>query len=303
MRPSDMLSRLMGRAEQYTLRFEAGVRAGEILFLLPDHELVLGRASGLDVTLDDSRVSRHHAAVGIAGHHVVVRDLGSRNGTFVNGARVEKARVKPGDRIRIGSSVIVVELGTPAAVAAEWTGPRVGAGRGEQTAVVEVLARLAAEGRTGRLAIQSEKECGGIYLRDGHLSFASLETQPHCSPRKAFFRLVASRGGAYEFSCTDPGPVDLPLGDSTRGLLNEVPEYLAALGEMQDQLPLPDASLLVPSPPPDDVKKLSAEEFEVYQLVRRYGTLHGVLDHFAGTDLEAAWHFTSLLQRGFIEVL
>jgi hypothetical protein len=74
------------------------------------------------------------------------------------------------------------------------------------------------------------------------------------------------------------------------------------LDEIRDKLPAPDATMLVPSPPPADVKQLSAEESAVDQLVCKHGTLQGVLDHFANTDLEASWHFAGLLQRGFIEV-
>jgi pSer/pThr/pTyr-binding forkhead associated (FHA) protein len=157
-----MLSKLMGREGEYALRFEAGVRAGEVLRLLPDHELVFGRAPDVGIMLEDSRVSRQHAAISMAGQHVVVRDLGSRNGTFVNGQRVEKARLKPGDRIRIGASVIVVETVATVPVEAERTGLRAVAGRIKQTPVVDVLERLAGEGRTGRLTIQSGKNRGGI---------------------------------------------------------------------------------------------------------------------------------------------
>lgn len=89
--------------------------------------LVLGRE--LDhpgVALDaDLQVSRRHAVVARGGQGWVVRDLGSRNGTFVNGSRVDVAPLGSGDRLTVGQSSFVVrgdtlrpwdETGVPAVV-------------------------------------------------------------------------------------------------------------------------------------------------------------------------------------------
>jgi hypothetical protein len=75
-------------------------------------ELVLGRESG-DVriarALDYDGVSRRHASVGVRGAHVVIRDLGSTNGTRVNGAPIDgEVVLPPGDTpIGLGMNVIV----------------------------------------------------------------------------------------------------------------------------------------------------------------------------------------------------
>ncbi|HEX9050537.1 MAG TPA: GGDEF domain-containing protein [Anaeromyxobacter sp.] len=68
-------------------------------------EVVLGRDPGCTVPLPADDVSRRHARVVAqdGGHEVV--DLGSTNGTWVNGARVERHRLAPGDRIRVGAYV------------------------------------------------------------------------------------------------------------------------------------------------------------------------------------------------------
>jgi diguanylate cyclase (GGDEF)-like protein len=70
-----------------------------------DGELVLGRDPGCDVLLDADDVSRRHARIAPdAGGHVVA-DLGSTNGTWVNGEEVEARRLAPGDLVRVGSVV------------------------------------------------------------------------------------------------------------------------------------------------------------------------------------------------------
>lgn len=71
--------------------------------------LVIGRASTADIRLDDTGVSRQHAEVRREGDDVVLVDLGSTNGSCVNGRPVERARLTPGDRIELGRTVLVYE--------------------------------------------------------------------------------------------------------------------------------------------------------------------------------------------------
>ena len=68
--------------------------------------LTIGRHSSNDVTLADRMVSKRHAAVGRVKGRIVVKDLGSRNGTFVNGDKVEKAILVSGDRLKVGNAVL-----------------------------------------------------------------------------------------------------------------------------------------------------------------------------------------------------
>jgi pSer/pThr/pTyr-binding forkhead associated (FHA) protein len=75
------------------------------------HETVIGRGEQADLLLADVTVSRRHASVRQDGHTVVVTDLGSANGTFVNGGRVlDGTRVEDGDVIRLGAVEIRVKV-------------------------------------------------------------------------------------------------------------------------------------------------------------------------------------------------
>lgn len=62
----------------------------------------VGRLADNDIVLDDKRVSRHHAEVSKQGNRWVLRDIGSTNGTAVNGKIVREAVLKPGDTISLG---------------------------------------------------------------------------------------------------------------------------------------------------------------------------------------------------------
>jgi predicted component of type VI protein secretion system len=75
-----------------------------------DAEVVLGR-EGVSATIgDDSELSRRHAVVRPAAGGFEIEDLGSRNGTFVNGQKIEGAmRLSGGDSIKIGQTVLALE--------------------------------------------------------------------------------------------------------------------------------------------------------------------------------------------------
>lgn len=66
----------------------------------------IGRAAGNDVVLDDPTVSNHHARLSWAGTALLVEDLSSANGTFVDGARVKSARTRPGAELRLGEVIV-----------------------------------------------------------------------------------------------------------------------------------------------------------------------------------------------------
>lgn len=72
------------------------------------HSLLLGRSPSAAIRLTDPRVSRVHARIERRGIDVYVEDLGSRNGTLLNGTHLaHEALLQPGDRVRIGSTDVV----------------------------------------------------------------------------------------------------------------------------------------------------------------------------------------------------
>ena len=77
----------------------------EQVVALPPGDTVLGRDSLAAGRIDDGTVSRQHARITVAGKSAVIADLGSKNGTFVNGKRVggKPTRLSDGDEIQLGS--------------------------------------------------------------------------------------------------------------------------------------------------------------------------------------------------------
>jgi len=70
-------------------------------------ECVVGRGSDVDFNIDDGNASRRHCRVLVDGAGYAVEDLGSRNGTYVNGVRIQRQAIKDGDVVRVGSTEFV----------------------------------------------------------------------------------------------------------------------------------------------------------------------------------------------------
>ncbi len=76
-----------------------------------DEALTIGRGRGNSIVLDDMLVSRHHVRITADDDGLVLQDLGSRNGTYVNGHRVERTALHEGDRLGIGATTFEVRDG------------------------------------------------------------------------------------------------------------------------------------------------------------------------------------------------
>jgi pSer/pThr/pTyr-binding forkhead associated (FHA) protein len=81
---------------------------GKTFRILPGYARTIGRATGADFIVDAALVSRVHCRVtALTSGELEVKDLESTNGTYVNGARVETARLTQGDRLQVGRVELV----------------------------------------------------------------------------------------------------------------------------------------------------------------------------------------------------
>lgn len=80
--------------------------------------IIIGRGTDIDIRIPDRTVSRIHCGLSRSAAHIVLTDLESHNGTFVNGKQIMQCFLGEGDEIRIGStSMIVVNLDDEAVLA------------------------------------------------------------------------------------------------------------------------------------------------------------------------------------------
>lgn len=85
----------------FALVVTTGPRRG-LYWSLDEGTTVAGRNTQAKIFLDDVTVSRDHAAFDVSGRSLRLRDLGSTNGTYVNGERLDETDLEPGDEVFIG---------------------------------------------------------------------------------------------------------------------------------------------------------------------------------------------------------
>jgi serine/threonine protein kinase len=96
--------------KRVSLKFLSGPRAGEE-HVFRHASLLIGREggdSGAAIELPESQISRMHAMIEARGQRFVLRDLESKNGTFVGGERVKEQEIEPGTEFQIGSTRLVI---------------------------------------------------------------------------------------------------------------------------------------------------------------------------------------------------
>lgn len=76
---------------------------------MPVKPVTIGRSSQADLQIADERISRIHCGIRPEGDTFVVKDLGSTNGTWVNDERIQETRLRFGDTIRVGHSLLLFE--------------------------------------------------------------------------------------------------------------------------------------------------------------------------------------------------
>ncbi|MEZ6186311.1 MAG: FHA domain-containing serine/threonine-protein kinase [Planctomycetota bacterium] len=96
--------------------FKNGRHAGHVLeFNHRDHPVVsIGRSSQTHVQIYDERISRRHSEILLTEREVRVRDLGSGNGTFVNGAQIRETPLVNGDLLQLGHTHMLIHVESPA---------------------------------------------------------------------------------------------------------------------------------------------------------------------------------------------
>src|SRR5262245_965443 len=120
-----------------------GVDKGRVFRDLPI-PVTIGREEGNALRLNDERVSRYHAKVQTEDNDIILTDLDSTNGTRVNGSAIQIRRLRPGDQVSIGRTMLL--FGTMEEIAARRnaSAPANGGGAQAQTIRAEELAAAGA---------------------------------------------------------------------------------------------------------------------------------------------------------------
>jgi hypothetical protein len=303
-------------SDVYALKFISGKYQGGEFPLKGDKQLIIGRSSELDIVLVEDMVSRKHAKITLSGGKITIEDLGSTNGTFVNGEKVKTSRLKEGDRILVGTSILklvkaganAVELSDAqvkqnleqvAVVQSQRQTKTAMTGKIEEVPLPDLLQLFHTSKKNGVLVVNNQQEAK-IYLRQGKVYYAVINDNHDLGPQKSFNRIITWEVGEFELRPPDNQEFMTELDESTEHLLMDALRQLDELRRVQGSLPPMDETLTIAVPMQPALRDLSPEELDVLQLVINWGTLQGVFDNASQDDVAIATAVAALLERGYL---
>jgi pSer/pThr/pTyr-binding forkhead associated (FHA) protein len=299
--------------KNYAMRFISGKYQGGEFPLPPNSEIVVGRSSDLDMVLVEDMVSRRHSKITVSGDEVTIQDLGSTNGTFVNGERVERMTLTDGDRVLIGTSIIklVTTDGPPApqmqpkkrleevAAGRRTNQVRSMSGAIDEVPLPDLLQLFGSSRKTGVLVIKTDTDTGKVYLERGKIVYASINDSDVRAPERAVHRILAWRHGTFYMEAMEE--LDLPVRIEL-GTESALMEGMRLLDEVSRfELPPMRSAIRVPPRLQSKLSALSPVQLEVMQVAMGQTQLEAVFNNCGLDDIEIARALTALFARKYLE--
>jgi hypothetical protein len=302
-------------ADVTVLRFVHGKYEGQE-FPLDGGGFLAGRSSDADLVLADDAVSRKHARFFPSRGRIWVRDLGSRNGTVINGQTVGLHCLREGDRLALGSSLARVELREQSQAVARRAGEqrrgrasdtsgRSMSGSIEDIPLMDVLQWLATSRKTGALKVRDTEntQTGVLHLRDGRVFYANIEGNKDLHPEKALMRMLHWTKGMFELDNQRLEEAPEEINMSLEHMLMEAArqqDELAALAK-KAALPTPGANVRLVVPSPLRWKDLSPEQIDLVQDLIEMKSWWTLVDRSKTDDLTLTRTLVELQTKGLVE--
>lgn len=304
----------------YALKFISGRYQGAEFPISTDSEILIGRSPDLDLVLAEDKVSRKHAKIGLDGQDLQIIDLGSTNGTYVNGERIRRQQLNPDDRILIGTSIARIITGSditldpsvvhdPIALKEMMAdmNTRVDdsvsmSGTLEEVPLPDLLQLFCSNKKSG-IVILKNKTTGKIFLKDGDILHAEIENEPEVTSRKALGRMITWSSGEFRMETLHGAPPTRDLaGIPSHELILEAVRETDEIKRIKEDLPPLDSALALCIPMVPKLSDLKGDELDTLQSVLNFGTLQEAIDGSPYSDGMAIIHLHKLLKEGYLEI-
>jgi len=293
-------------------RFTPGKYKGSDGRLMGANGSVVGRAGDVGIVLVEEMVSRKHARFVITDSDVSVEDLGSTNGTFVNGEKIQRSSLKEGDRVLIGTSIMKVVQGeqaptskrrvlTPKPSIAPRGPAKSMSGQIEEIPLPDLLQLLGTSKKSGVLVITADQDVGRLVMHRGIITFAEIN-EDDIPPLKAAIRMLGWTRGTFDFEPPEERTIPVSINLSVQELLMEGLRQIDELNALQHKLPAPEARLVVPVPLEPRVRNLSPDELDIFQLAYNQTEVLDIFNRSQVTDLQTAQIMLKLIGAGYLRV-
>mgnify|MGYP000176875863 CR=1 FL=1 len=302
----------------------SGPHTGEEHVLSADKPTICGRSRDAHIRIEDDLVSRRHTKISFVNGRFMVEDLGSKNGTFLNGEKLTApVELKAGDYLRIGEAtfhvVVPCLVGDQARAWWEQTqrtmvtmqhpdpgqagaAPMI-SGSLSEVPLMDLLQLLCNSMKTGCVTLRQNASRADIWMRQGQIYYASINQQPAPRPDKTMMRILRWTTGAFTFTPGQEKTFPVEITESTASLLLEGARQGDELSAFDAILPPLHASLQLSFPLPHPLRDCSPEELDLVQLILEHGVLEKVLDAFPGSDLDAAQILAPMLEKKLVKVV
>lgn len=304
---------------RYAFKFISGkYQGGE--FPIPENgEILIGRASDLDLVLVEDMVSRKHAKLVVDEGRMNLTDLGSTNGTFVNGEKIKRHDIGENDRVLIGTSILKVipqsamamdeearrdravvkemmeELGNRAAPTSTMSGDL------QEVPLPDLLQLFGTNRKSGILRIRGVNS-GDIYIKQGQLMSAKVRGHEF-SPRKALGRMLTWEAGSFQLDNYDEdAQFDETFTGSTESILIDELRSIDEVRRLSKDLPPADSKLVLCEPLVPKLSALSSAELDFLQMAINFGELQTTIDKSDEQDYVVIRGLHGLLTKGYIDV-
>jgi hypothetical protein len=306
-----------------SLRFISGKYEGGEFPLEDGKDIVVGRSSELDMVLVEEMVSRRHAKINVRRGKITIEDLGSTNGTFVNGERIQNADLHEGDRILIGTSILKVVADSPAGADSRSNIKPMAAGRKgtrrrtsstpandepprmtghlEEVPLPDLLQLFSTSRKSGVLVLHTEGRIGKIMLDNGRIHFALIEDQPELLPFKCIYRMMDWNTGLFELEPPDSMRYKGALDAAVPEVLMEVLRQQDEMSTVKAKLPPLEASLQLKTPMAAPLNELEPRQLDVLQLALNSPNVTSLFERSKYSDLDTARILAELLARGYLQ--
>jgi predicted component of type VI protein secretion system len=316
----------------WVLKFISGKYQGGEFPLEEGHEYYIGRSSESDMVLVEDMVSRQHARIAVREDVVHLEDLGSTNGSFVNGERVNNRALEPGDRILFGTSIIkLMHVAAGAATDATAgeenvfeqpeepsarktmsmppqtmvmppTQTMAGAMSGllQEVSLPDLLQLFSTSRKSGVLRLHDAEQRAAVYLREGRVVFAEIDGLNDLPPDKAAYRVMGWTQGMFVLEPPSDRVFENELEMSTEAMMMEAMRLMDEMEQLKHNVPDMDARLTLVQPLEPPLRSLTPELLDTLQLVHNHTVVAAILDASLGGDLETMQDIDYLLKHGYI---
>jgi len=261
-------------------------------------------------------VSRKHARIQMQQDQIWIEDLGSTNGTFVNGEKIKRARLKEGDRVLIGTSILKVIAGDATtgqrnetevkqqlenvAAARRTSQARTMSGSIEEVPLPDLLQLFGTSKKSGVLVVRTDDDVGKIFMRKGMIYYVVINDLDDVPPMKSIYRMLTWAKGLFDLDPPDEREFPNEINASVQEILMEGLRQMDEFNQLRDQLPDLNARLVLQQPLVPPLRDLKAEELDVIQLAHNYGHLETVMNKSLATDLETVQIVLKLLKASYL---